>query len=136
MKRIVVALGLALLVVPSARWIGYAQQDDQRFTGRTESLDAKDLSISRRSFEPGARAAWHSHGKGQLLFAEQGRGRVQRKGETMKELGAGDTDYTPPGVVHWHGAAPNQRYVQIAIGFGGETKWLEKVSDAEYGGKR
>ncbi len=116
--------------------VGYANQDDSRFTGRTDVLDTKDLSVGRRSFAPGARAAWHSHDKGQLLYVEQGGPRVQRRGEPMKELGAGDTDFTPPGVVHWHGAAPDQRNVQIAIGFGGETRRLDKVTDAEYAGKR
>jgi quercetin dioxygenase-like cupin family protein len=136
MNRAALALGLALLLVAASRWVGHAQQDDQRFTGRTENLDAKDLAVSRRSFEPGARTAWHSHDKGQLIFAEQGRGRVQRKGEPLKELGAGESDYTAAGVVHWHGAAPNQRYLQIVVGFGGETKWLQRVTEVEYSGKR
>jgi quercetin dioxygenase-like cupin family protein len=136
MKRIAVVFGLVLMLVAAARWSGYAQQDDPRFTGRSDTLDAKDLSVSRRSFEPGARSAWHSHDKGQLLFVEQGRARVQRKGEPMKELGVGESDYTPPGVVHWHGAVPDQKFVQIALGFGGQIKWMEKTTDAEYAGKK
>jgi quercetin dioxygenase-like cupin family protein len=136
MSRIAAALMLVGLLVPAARWTGQAQPDDQRFTGRTENLDAKDLAVSRRSFEAGSRTAWHSHAKGQLIFAEQGRGRVQRKGEPLKELAAGASDFTAPGVVHWHGATPDQRYVQVVVGFGGETKWLEKVTDAEYAGRR
>jgi 4-carboxymuconolactone decarboxylase len=99
-------------------------------------LDAKDLGIGRRSFEPGARTAWHSHDKGQLLFVEQGRARVQRKGQPVKELAAGDSDYTAPNVQHWHGATPDQRLVQLNISFGGETKWMQKVTDEEYAGKR
>ena len=99
-------------------------------------LDAKDLGISRRRFEPGARTFWHSHDKGQLLFVEQGRARLQRKGEPMKEFGAGESDYTAPNVVHWHGTVPDRALVQIAVSFGGETKWLEQVTDAEYAGKR
>jgi quercetin dioxygenase-like cupin family protein len=136
MKRAAVALSLALLVVAAAQWIGHAQPDAARFTGTTENMDAKDLGVSRRSFDPGARTAWHSHDKGQLIFAEKGRGRVQRKGEPWKELAAGDSDYTRPGVVHWHGAGPDQRYIQIVVGFGGETKWFEVVTDSEYSGRR
>jgi hypothetical protein len=37
--------------------------------------------------------------------------------------------------VHWHGAVPNQRFVQIALSFGDDTKWLQKTTDAEYAGK-
>jgi hypothetical protein len=31
---------------------------------------------------------------------------------------------------------PGQALVQINVGFGGETKWMDKVSDAEYGIKK
>ncbi len=136
MNRLAVALGLALLLIPSARWIAHAQPAGPRFTGRTEVLDGKDLGVSRRRFDPAARSFWHSHDKGQLLFVEQGRARVQRKGEPMKELGSGESDYAASNVVHWHGAVPDQPLVQIAVGFGGDTKWLEPVTDAEYAGKR
>jgi quercetin dioxygenase-like cupin family protein len=136
MKRIAVVLGLASMLVVAARWSGHAQQEDPRFTGRTEVLDAKDLGVSRRGFDPGARSAWHSHEKGQLIFIEQGRARTQKKGQPITELGAGESDYTPPNVVHWHGAAPDQKAVQIALGFGGEIKWLEKTTDAEYAGRK
>ena len=135
MTRIIVALSFVALLVASGRWIGYANQDDPRFTGRTDVLESKDLSIARRSFEPGARTAWHSHEKGQLLFVEEGRGRAQKKGQPMRELGVGESDYAGPNVVHWHGATADRRFVQINIGFGGETKWLQQVTDAEYAGK-
>ena len=135
MNRIVVVLSLIVVLMVAGRWTG-AAQDDPRFTGRSDNLDAKDLGVSRRSFEAGARSAWHSHDKGQLLFVEQGRARTQKKGGPMKELATGDSDYTPPNVAHWHGATPDQRYVQIAVGFGGEIKWMEKVTDAEYQGRK
>ena len=136
MKRIAVAAGLVCALAASSRWVGSAQQDDPRFTGRSDNMDAKDLGVSRRSFEPGARSAWHSHDKGQLLFVESGRARTQKRGQKMKELGVGDTDYTAPNIEHWHGATPDQRYVQIAVGFGGDTKWLQKTTDDEYNGRK
>jgi quercetin dioxygenase-like cupin family protein len=134
MTRIATLLGLGLLLVAST----YAQQpaEDPHFTGKTTVMDGKDLSVARRRFEAGARAAWHSHDKGQLLMVEEGRLRTQKRGQAVKELGAGESDYTGPNVVHWHGAAPGQAVVQINVGFGGETKWLEKVTDAEYGIKK
>ena len=132
MTRIGVILGLGLLLVAS----GYAQQDDPRFTGKSVVMDGKELTVARRSFEAGARAAWHSHDNGQLLMVEDGRMRTQKKGGAIKELGKGESDYTGPKIVHWHGAVPGQALVQINVGFGGETKWMEKVTDAEYDGKR
>ena len=131
MTRIGVILGLGLLLVAS----GYAQQDDPRFTGKSVVMDGKELTVARRSFEAGARSAWHSHDNGQLLMVEDGRMRTQKKGGAIKELGKGESDYTGPKIVHWHGAVPGQALVQINVGFGGETKWMEKVTDAEYEGK-
>ncbi len=109
--------------------------DDPRFTGISTVLDGKDLSAARRRFEPGARSAWHSHDNGQLLFVENGRGRTQKRGMAMRELGPGDSDYTGPNVIHWHGAAAGQEFIQINVGFGGETKWMEKTTDDEYAGR-
>ena len=131
MKRVVVLLGLGLLLVGSS----YAQQNEPRFTGKSVVMEGKDLSVARRSFEAGARTFWHSHDNGQLLLVEDGRMRTQKKGGPMKELGKGESDYTGPKVVHWHGAVPGQPLVQINVGFSGETKWMEAVTDAEYQGK-
>jgi quercetin dioxygenase-like cupin family protein len=131
MKRIAVLLWLALAAVVAAQQV----PDDSRFTGKTIVMDGKDLSAARRRFEPGARTAWHSHDKGQLLWVEDGRLRTQIKGGPVRELGAGESDYTGPNIAHWHGATAGQVLVQINIGFGGETKWMEKVSDAEYNKK-
>ncbi len=131
MKRIAVLLGLGLLLVGSS----YAQQNEPRFTGKSVAMEGNDLSAARRSFEPGARTFWHSHDNGQLLLVEDGRMRTQKKGGPVKELGKGESDYTGPNVVHWHGAAAGQALIQINVGFGGTTKWLEQVTDAEYNGK-
>jgi quercetin dioxygenase-like cupin family protein len=136
MKRISVVVGLVCALAVSARWIARAEQDDPRFTGRSDNMDAKDLGVSRRSFEPGARSAWHRHDKGQLIFVESGRARTQKRGQNMKELGTGESDYTGPNIEHWHGATPDQRFVQIAVGFGGDIKWLQKTTEEEYNGKK
>ena len=62
-------LGLGLLLVGSS----YAQQNPPLFTGKSAVMDGKDLSVARRSFEPGARTYWHSHDHGQLLLVEDGK---------------------------------------------------------------
>ena len=141
MKRITVLAGLALLLVVSSRWVGQAQQpaapagDDPHFTGKSITMESKDLSIARRHFEAGARSAWHNHDKGQLLMVEEGRMRTQKRGQVIKELSIGESDYTAPKVEHWHGAIPSQPLVQINVGFGGATNWMDRVTDAEYQGK-
>ena len=131
MARIAMVLALGLVLVGSS----YAMQEDPRFTGKSVVMEGKDLSAARRSFEAGARTAWHSHDNGQLLLVEDGRMRTQKKGGPIRELGKGESDYTGPKVVHWHGAAPGQGLIQINVGFGGETQWMDKVTAAEYNGK-
>jgi quercetin dioxygenase-like cupin family protein len=135
MTRSALLLALGLMLVAAT----YAQQpppaDDPRFTGKSTVMEGKDLTVARRHFEPGARAAWHSHDNGQLLYVEQGRMRTQKKGQAVKELGVGESDYTGPAVVHWHGAVPGTHLIQVNVGFGGETRWMQKVTDAEYNAK-
>jgi quercetin dioxygenase-like cupin family protein len=141
MNRLSVVTALAVLFAVSATWIGRAQQaqapSGARFTGTSTSMDGKDLTIARRLFEAGARTYWHSHPQGQLLLVEKGRMRTQKRGGKMKELGQGESDYTAPDVVHWHGAVPGQPLVQINAGFGGgPAKWFEEVTADEYAGKK
>ena len=143
MKRVAVLAWLVLLLAVSVHWVGQAQPpppagapgDDPRFTGKSVTMDGKDLSAARRHFEAGARSAWHSHDRGQLLMVEEGRMRTQKRGQAIRELGVGESDYTGPNIAHWHGAVAGQALVQINIGFGGETKWMDRVTDAEYNGK-
>jgi quercetin dioxygenase-like cupin family protein len=88
------------------------------------------------TFEPGARSAWHTHPKGQVLVVTAGVGRVQQWGGPVQELRPGDVVWTPPGVKHWHGAAPTVAMTHMAIqesADGTSVAWLEKVSDEQYG---
>lgn len=87
------------------------------------------------TFEPGARAAWHTHPAGQTLIVTAGVGRVQRWGQAVEVIRAGDTVYIPPGVKHWHGAGPTTGMTHIAITEtlnGKSVDWLEHVTDAQY----
>ena len=131
MTRLKVLASL-LAMFASTVWM----QGQAQFTGKSVTLDGKDLSAARRHFEAGARTYWHSHEHGQLLLVERGTMRTQKRGQTVRDLGAGESDYTPANVEHWHGATPNEELVQINVGFGGQTKWLEEVSDAQYKAKR
>jgi 4-carboxymuconolactone decarboxylase len=88
------------------------------------------------TFEAGARSAWHTHPLGQLLIVTAGVGRVQQWGGPVQEIRPGDVVRIPPGVKHWHGAAPTTAMTHIALTEeldGTNTDWLEKVSDEQYG---
>jgi 4-carboxymuconolactone decarboxylase len=97
--------------------------------------DPSRTSGGRVTFEPGARSAWHTHPLGQTLIVTAGAGRVQRWGSPAEEILAGDVVWIPPGVKHWHGAAPEAALTHLAIQEvldGKNVEWLEKVSDEQY----
>jgi quercetin dioxygenase-like cupin family protein len=87
------------------------------------------------TFTPGARTAWHTHPLGQTLYIVSGTGRVQREGEPVQEVRAGDVVWFEPGERHWHGASPQNGMVHVAIQEaqdGSYVNWQEHVSDADY----
>lgn len=90
------------------------------------------------TFESGARTNWHSHPLGQTLVVVAGAGRVQKWGETVQEIHAGDVVCAPPGEKHWHGAATTTSVTHIAIQEvqdGKSADWMGKVSDEQYAGR-
>ena len=100
-----------------------------------EAVDPSDASGGSVTFEPGARTAWHAHPRGQILIVTAGRGRVQRWGDTVEEIRAGDVVRIPAGQKHWHGASPQASMTHIAITEhrdGAVAQWMEKVSDDQY----
>jgi quercetin dioxygenase-like cupin family protein len=94
------------------------------------------LRASRVTFTPGGRTNWHTHAVGQVLYVLSGVGRYQTLGEEVHVLLPGDTVVIPPGVKHWHGAAPDHMMAHLAMSEsddkGQATTWLEPVSDADY----
>jgi quercetin dioxygenase-like cupin family protein len=88
------------------------------------------------TFEPGARAAWHTHPAGQALIVTAGLGWVQREGGPVEEMRpGGDVVRIAPGVKHWHGAAATTSVTHIALqehADGQVANWMEKVSDEQY----
>jgi quercetin dioxygenase-like cupin family protein len=87
------------------------------------------------TFEPGARTAWHTHPLGQTLIITSGLGRVQREGGPIEEVRPGDVVWFPPGLKHWHGAAPTTAMTHIAVQEslnGKSVDWLEHVTDEQY----
>ena len=97
---------------------------------------SSDMRVVMVTFEPGARTAWHTHPHGQWLHITAGVGRVQTVGEAVREVLPGDVIWFAPGERHWHGAAPNNRMVHLAVQRADEAgktaTWQELVSDADY----
>jgi quercetin dioxygenase-like cupin family protein len=94
------------------------------------------LRAFRVSFEPSARTAWHTHPIGQTLHVLTGSGLVQLEGQPIQEIHPGDTVLIAPNERHWHGAAPSNTLVHLALqeadAQGVDVAWLEPVTDQEY----
>jgi quercetin dioxygenase-like cupin family protein len=111
------------------------------FTGRvridpvwpaSETLNASGGAVT---FEPGARSAWHTHPAGQRLIVLSGVGLTQEWGKPVQVIHPGDVVWCPPGVKHWHGAAPTTAMTHLAVTGtvdGKNVTWMEKVSDEQY----
>ena len=100
-----------------------------------EAPEPARVKMVRVTFDPGARTAWHTHPLGQTLHVLSGVGRAQTWGGPVRELRPGDTVWIPPGEKHWHGAAPNNGMVHLAIHEhinGVHVDWLEPVTDEQY----
>ena len=113
----------------------------ENFTGTVRVQPLFDTTATTRayaasvSFDAGARTAWHTHPRGQVLIVTEGIGRAQLWGSSVEEIRPGDVARIPPGAKHWHGAGPTSAMTHIAIVeyLGGRsTTWMEKVSDAQY----
>ena len=100
-----------------------------------EAVDPSHASGGSVTFEPGARTAWHMHPRGQILIVTAGAGRVQRWGDPIEDIRAGDVVRIAAGQKHWHGASPAASMTHIAISEhrdGTVVQWMEQVSDEQY----
>ena len=154
MKRFIVMLTAAALLAPAsieAQQLTVSRGGSRpvqpapaaNFTGgaRVETLfeapDPSDASGAYVTFEPGARTAWHSHPRGQILIVTAGIGRVQRWGDPIEEIRTGDVVQIPANQKHWHGASPQASMTHLAITEhrdGARVQWMEPVSDEQYNG--
>jgi quercetin dioxygenase-like cupin family protein len=96
------------------------------------------IRASTVHFSPGARSAWHSHARGQILYVTEGAGLAQARGGEIVRLRPGDVLYTGPDEWHWHGAAPDRFMTHLSMleavpgGSKPDTNWGAHVSDDEY----
>ena len=87
------------------------------------------------TFEQGARTKWHIHPAGQTLIVTFGKGLTQEWGKAAQEILPGAIVVCPPGVKHWHGAAPGSIMTHLAVSEsleGHPVQWLEEVSEEQY----
>lgn len=116
------------------------QQMPVQATGVYAPKEVADIVINGKPapgaiWQAGMRSYWHCHAGGQIMMLDQGVGRVQKRGERMRTLHRGDTEYAPPGVEHWHGAAADSsaQYFQTSIGKT-TALWMEEVGQDDYSG--
>lgn len=111
------------------------------FTGNSYLAQVSDSQIpfANVTFEPACRNNWHIHkaksGGGQMLVGVAGRGWYQEEGKPAVEILPGTVIHIPANVKHWHGAASDSWFANLAFSVPGEetsTEWLEPVSDADY----
>lgn len=118
---------------PEANFTGRVRVDP--LTAANEYINA---GVAYVTFEPGARSAWHTHPRGQYLVVTAGVGRTQYEGGPVETIRPGDVVWCPPGIRHWHGAAPATAMTHLSIAGtadGKNVEWMEKVSDAQYLGQ-
>ena len=100
------------------------------------ATDDARLSMSSVSFQVGARSAWHTHPHGQMLYVTDGIGMIQKRGEPIQIVKAGDTIWTGPNEEHWHGASADHHMTHLAIqevdDSGNIAQWGDHVTDDEY----
>ena len=130
-------------VIPSGE-MDAEQGDERHFSGTVRQVVLRKIeppsgiNIYSVLFEPKARTAWHSHPGGQILYVTSGKGRIvclEGSHAQAFEIRPGDIVHIAPNQNHWHGAAPDNFLIHIAITLhpaGESTDWEQKVSDAEY----
>ncbi len=93
-----------------------------------------NFSLAHATFAPGAKLDWHIHPAGQYLLITEGSGYYQERGKTIQVVQKGEVIKCLPGVEHWHGATPDLTfgYIGATPTQKGKTKWLERVTDAQY----
>jgi 4-carboxymuconolactone decarboxylase len=113
----------------------------ENFTGTVyvQALAPKNennnFSVASVTFEPGARANWHTHPAGQTILVTFGKGLYQEKGKAVRTINKGDVILCNPDIEHWHGASSTSGMTHVVItNYKGDSQvnWLKPVTDEEY----
>jgi 4-carboxymuconolactone decarboxylase len=119
---------------PEAYFTGEVQVD-MLFPGN----ETAHYSGAYVTFAPRARTAWHMHPAGQHMIVTKGTALTGTRDGKIIEFKEGETVWCPPNIDHWHGATPDAPMTHLVITGSRDGKnviWKEKVSDAEYFGKK
>lgn len=117
---------------------GEIATNTENFTGTiwlnhlSEADSVFNFNLAVASYAPGSKLDWHIHPAGQILLITEGTGYYQERGKPVQIVHQGEVIKCPPGVEHWHGAAPESEFAYLAITMDEPTKWLERVSDEKY----
>lgn len=118
------------VIAPSKIFTGRVRQD---FVARPDEYSNNGICFV--TFEPGARTFWHTHPAGQRLLVTAGRGLVGTLDGTVHVVRPGDYIWCPPGLTHWHGAAPDTAMTHIAftnVMPGKTVTWHGPVAEDDY----
>lgn len=116
--------------VPAAYMTG-----DVSYKKQSSAIHPENTVIKEVTFEPCARSNWHSNAGLQMLIAKNGIGYYQERGSAVRMLQKDEVVTILPGVEHWCGATPFDKFSYVAIITEidkGHGTWLEKVTDGEY----
>jgi quercetin dioxygenase-like cupin family protein len=122
--------GGQLEAVDARHFVGVARVKRLRLIENGDGEEAVIVYLVQ--FEPGGRTNWHRHSAPQLLLVKEGQGLVQKWGEPVRHIAAGDAVTIEPNEKHWHGAAAETRMAHFAVNLNLTTEWLEPVSDSQY----
>jgi quercetin dioxygenase-like cupin family protein len=92
---------------------------------------ADGAGVNRVTFAPGSRTFWHRHRGGQMLIGAAGSGLVVTR-DAVQAIADGTVVHAFAGEVHWHGALPEAFMSHYSIVLGGDTEWLDEVSEEDY----
>ena len=92
---------------------------------------SEGAGVNRVTFAPRSRTFWHRHPVGQMLLGVAGGGLVVTR-DAVHGIGEGAVVHAFAGEDHWHGALPDAFMSHQSIVLGGDTEWLEEVSEEDY----
>jgi quercetin dioxygenase-like cupin family protein len=129
--KIIPSATLVSSLAPQSRFTGDVWLDEV-VKGGKEPL----LKVTRETFSPGSRSAWHMHPLGQALYVLSGSGWVQLFGEPAKRMCPGDSAWLEADELHWHGADDDHLMVHLAIqgvdSHDVDVIWMDQVTETEY----
>ncbi len=119
-----------------------ARVESEHFTGSVwverllqAGTGEQPVAVGNVTFPPRSRSNWHHHPAGQSLLVLDGVGYYQERGEAVRVLRKGETVQCPPDIEHWHGAANDHWFVQLAMTTEhpeGRVIWGAPVTETEY----